>query len=72
MSFNFRPDYSPIDAHTDAAQKNYYYYTDWREKLIDSSRFYMRAGHENPRYQYPKLYQYRNSKDQIFLIFALC
>ncbi|XP_044743202.1 transmembrane protein 43 homolog [Chrysoperla carnea] len=43
------PDYSPIDAHTDAAQKNYYYYTDWREKLIDSSRFYMRAGHENPR-----------------------
>lgn len=30
-------------------QKTYYYMTDWREKLVDSSSFHVRTGHENPR-----------------------
>lgn len=29
-------------------QSNYYYVTEWRDKLVDSSSFYIRHGHENP------------------------
>ncbi|ENN73019.1 transmembrane protein 43 homolog [Dendroctonus ponderosae] len=28
--------------------KDYYYVTEWRDKLVDSSSFYIRQGHENP------------------------
>ncbi|KAF7997388.1 hypothetical protein HCN44_005665 [Aphidius gifuensis] len=28
--------------------KNYYYTTEWKDKLIDSDSFYIRNGHENP------------------------
>ncbi|CAG9825569.1 unnamed protein product [Phaedon cochleariae] len=28
---------------------DYYYVTEWRDKLVDSSSFYVRHGHENPR-----------------------
>ncbi|KAL3281212.1 hypothetical protein HHI36_004426 [Cryptolaemus montrouzieri] len=27
---------------------NYYYVTEWRDKLVDSSAFYIRHGHQNP------------------------
>lgn len=30
-------------------QKTYYYSTDWRDKIVDSSLFYIRSGHENPK-----------------------
>lgn len=30
-------------------QRTYYYITDWRDTLIDSSSFHIRTGHENPR-----------------------
>lgn len=30
-------------------EKTYYYSTDWRDKLIDSSFFHTRMGHENPK-----------------------
>lgn len=33
----------------DTEQKTYYYSMDWRDKIVDSSRFYMRHGHENPK-----------------------
>ncbi|XP_012278603.1 transmembrane protein 43 homolog isoform X2 [Orussus abietinus] len=29
--------------------KNYYYTTEWKDKLIDSDQFYIRTGHHNPR-----------------------
>lgn len=32
-----------------ADQKTYYYTMDWRDKLVDSSLFYIRSGHENPK-----------------------
>lgn len=28
---------------------DYYYTQEWKDKLIDSDRFYIRFGHENPR-----------------------
>lgn len=28
--------------------RTYYYSMDWKDKLIDSSRFYIRTGHHNP------------------------
>lgn len=30
-------------------QRTYYYTQDWRDKLVDSSLFYIRSGHENPK-----------------------
>ncbi|XP_066587375.1 transmembrane protein 43 homolog [Prorops nasuta] len=30
-------------------QKHYYYTTEWKDKLIDSERFYIRTGHHNPK-----------------------
>lgn len=29
---------------------NYYYTTEWRDRLIDSSRFARSISHQNPRY----------------------
>lgn len=29
--------------------KDYYYVTEWRDKLVDSDSFYIRYGHENPK-----------------------
>ncbi|XP_066143904.1 transmembrane protein 43 homolog [Euwallacea fornicatus] len=29
--------------------KDYYYITEWRDKLVDSDNFYIRFGHENPK-----------------------
>lgn len=31
-----------------AGDRTYYYSMDWRDRLIDSSLFYIRSGHENP------------------------
>jgi hypothetical protein len=28
---------------------DYYYVTEWRDKVVDSSSFYIRHGHHNPR-----------------------
>lgn len=28
--------------------RTYYYYRDWRDKLIDSRQFYIQSGHQNP------------------------
>lgn len=33
----------------DTDKRTYYYTMDWRDKLVDSSQFYIRSGHENPR-----------------------
>lgn len=33
----------------DTDQRTYYYTMDWRDKLVDSSTFYIRSGHENPK-----------------------
>lgn len=33
----------------DTEQKTYYYTMDWRDNVVDSSRFYIRTGHENPK-----------------------
>ena len=33
-------------------QRNYYYSMEWRDTLVDSSTFYIRYGHENPK-QFP-------------------
>lgn len=30
-------------------ERTYYYTQDWRDKLVDSSLFYIRSGHENPK-----------------------
>uniref|UniRef100_T1GZS0 Transmembrane protein 43 homolog n=1 Tax=Megaselia scalaris TaxID=36166 RepID=T1GZS0_MEGSC len=32
----------------DNNERNYYYYQDWRDKLIDHRRFYIQTGHHNP------------------------
>lgn len=29
--------------------KHYYYTTVWKDKLVDSDQFYIRAGHHNPK-----------------------
>lgn len=29
--------------------RDYYYVTEWRDKLVDSDSFYIRYGHENPK-----------------------
>ncbi|XP_060517410.1 transmembrane protein 43 homolog [Cylas formicarius] len=31
------------------SENDYYYVTEWRDKLVDSSTFYIRHGHRNPR-----------------------
>ncbi|XP_018331338.1 transmembrane protein 43 homolog isoform X2 [Agrilus planipennis] len=44
-------DYSNIDTvgHFEKTEDSHYYYvTEWRDKLVDSSNFYFRHGHENP------------------------
>lgn len=33
----------------DTEQRTYYYTMDWRDNVVDSSRFYFRSGHENPK-----------------------
>lgn len=33
----------------DTDKRTYYYTMDWRDKLIDSTHFYIRTGHENPK-----------------------
>ncbi|XP_012533641.1 transmembrane protein 43 homolog isoform X2 [Monomorium pharaonis] len=30
-------------------EKHYYYTTEWKDKLVDSDHFYIRAGHHNPK-----------------------
>lgn len=30
-------------------EKTYYYSMDWHDKIVDSSLFYIRSGHENPK-----------------------
>lgn len=32
----------------DHDERTYYYTTEWREKLVDSTHFYLRSGHQNP------------------------
>lgn len=44
-------DHSFGDTVTEQREEtSYSYVTEWRDKLVDSSRFYIRAGHHNPRY----------------------
>lgn len=38
-----------IKEERDNYPDDYYYTTEWKDKLIDSDRFYIRFGHENPR-----------------------
>lgn len=33
----------------DTESKTYYYTMDWRDRIVDSSLFHMRMGHENPK-----------------------
>ncbi|KAL1513720.1 hypothetical protein ABEB36_003092 [Hypothenemus hampei] len=40
---------SNVNDETDyQSTRDYYYVTEWRDKLVDSSSFYIRTGHENP------------------------
>lgn len=36
------------EAENSDDSKNYYYTTEWKDKLVDSDSFYIRNGHENP------------------------
>lgn len=38
-----------VNANGDISDTSYYYYTDWKDKLIDSSSFEMSVGHWNPK-----------------------
>ncbi|XP_065156546.1 transmembrane protein 43 homolog [Atheta coriaria] len=46
--------YADTDAQYSESARNrddsdYYYVTEWRDKLVDSSSFYIRHGHQNPK-----------------------
>ncbi|KAB0798694.1 hypothetical protein PPYR_09687 [Photinus pyralis] len=43
-----RHDYAQVSMPQDADNVDYYYLTEWRDKLVDSRSFYIRHGHENP------------------------
>uniref|UniRef100_A0A0K8U2Q2 Transmembrane protein 43 n=2 Tax=Bactrocera latifrons TaxID=174628 RepID=A0A0K8U2Q2_BACLA len=40
--------YGESVASVQTESRTYYYYTEWRDKLIDSRNFYIRTGHQNP------------------------
>ncbi|CAH1102658.1 unnamed protein product [Psylliodes chrysocephalus] len=44
-----RTDDDDTNAGTFNSISDYYYVTEWRDKLVDSTNFYIRHGHENPR-----------------------
>lgn len=39
---------SPPEDVMDHDERQYFYATEWQEKLVDSTRFYLRSGHQNP------------------------
>lgn len=45
----FRPRNDEDTPGTTDSIRDYYYVTEWRDKLVDSSQFYVRHGHENPK-----------------------
>ncbi|XP_036338296.1 transmembrane protein 43 homolog [Rhagoletis pomonella] len=40
--------YGESIASVQTESRSYYYYTEWRDKLIDSRNFYIQTGHQNP------------------------
>nr|CAI5828028.1 unnamed protein product [Callosobruchus analis] len=47
LDFVFSP--RDDDDLTSGTISDYYYVTEWRDRLVDSSAFYVRHGHENPK-----------------------
>lgn len=41
-------DYAELSMPQDSDNSDYYYLTEWRDRLVDSRSFYIRHGHENP------------------------
>ncbi|KAK4879071.1 hypothetical protein RN001_007217 [Aquatica leii] len=41
-------DYGDVTVSHTSESSDYYYVTEWRDKVVDSSSFYIRHGHQNP------------------------
>nr|CAD7570151.1 unnamed protein product [Timema californicum] len=44
------------DETKESLYTNYYYTTNWKDKLISSSKFYVQTGHHNPRIKHMPLF----------------
>lgn len=49
MNFHSETTFGASVDIVNAEQKTYYYSMDWRDKIVDSSLFYIRSGHDNPK-----------------------
>lgn len=47
-TFRRETNYGGSVSSEDNRERNYYYYQDWRDDLIDHKRFYIQNGHHNP------------------------